>query len=155
MAVRLSAICAGRALLPRNFFSVPDTHFCQRLSKPQGLMRLEGLVKLKKFNSLLGTRTRDLPTCSLVPQQITLPLAPSKYWVWYIYVSLSGSIISVRKTSSWQVKGEPLPLCTYGRRRVHLESPCTLIQIQSRAYLIYDKCWKWSAHACTRRILLA
>jgi hypothetical protein len=36
------------------FFLVPGTHFCQRLSKPQGLVWLEGLGKLKKFNDLTG-----------------------------------------------------------------------------------------------------
>jgi hypothetical protein len=33
MAVRLSALRAGRALPPRN---LPGTHFCQRLSRTQG-----------------------------------------------------------------------------------------------------------------------
>jgi hypothetical protein len=30
-----------RGLLPRNVFPVTRTHFCQRLSKPPGLLRLE------------------------------------------------------------------------------------------------------------------
>jgi hypothetical protein len=34
---------------------------------------LEGLGKLKKFSDLIGTQTRDLPACSIVPQPITLP----------------------------------------------------------------------------------
>jgi hypothetical protein len=33
MAVRLSVLLAGRPLLPRK---IPGTHFCQRLSRPQG-----------------------------------------------------------------------------------------------------------------------
>jgi hypothetical protein len=32
MAVRLSALCSGRTLLPERF----GTYFCYRLSKPQG-----------------------------------------------------------------------------------------------------------------------
>jgi hypothetical protein len=42
MAVRLSALRAGRSLLPRNIFLLLV------LSKPKGPMRLEGLGKLKK-----------------------------------------------------------------------------------------------------------
>jgi hypothetical protein len=38
------------------------------------IVRLEGLGKLKK-NYLIGTRTRDLPACSIVPQPTTLPRA--------------------------------------------------------------------------------
>jgi hypothetical protein len=37
---------------------------------------LEGLGKLKNPNDLIGNRTRDLPACSIVPQQTTLPRAP-------------------------------------------------------------------------------
>jgi hypothetical protein len=38
-------------------------------------MRLEGLGKLKKKIHLIGTRTRDLPACSIVPQPTTIPRA--------------------------------------------------------------------------------
>jgi hypothetical protein len=68
MAVRLLAIRTGRALLPTNIsLYVSSTHFCYRLSKPQGLVRLEGLRKLIKIIHLTGPRTRDLPACSIVP----------------------------------------------------------------------------------------
>jgi hypothetical protein len=40
-------------------------------------MGLEGLGKLKNSTDLIGNRTRDLPACSIVPQQITLTLAPN------------------------------------------------------------------------------
>jgi hypothetical protein len=40
-------------------------------------VRLEGLGKLKKFNDLIGNRTRDLPSCSIVPQATTLPRSPT------------------------------------------------------------------------------
>jgi hypothetical protein len=70
MAVRLSALHTGHAVLPRNIFSASGTHFCQRMSKPQGLVRPEGLAKLKKFVHLIGSRTRDLPAYSLVPQPV-------------------------------------------------------------------------------------
>jgi hypothetical protein len=38
------------------------------------IVRLEGLGQLKKVH-LMGTRTRDLPVCSIVPQPTTLPRA--------------------------------------------------------------------------------
>jgi hypothetical protein len=37
---------------------------------------LEGFGQLKKIH-LIGTRTRDLPACSIVPQPTTLPRAPT------------------------------------------------------------------------------
>jgi hypothetical protein len=37
-------------------------------------VRLEGLGKFKKSNDLIGTRTRDLPACSIVSQPTTLPM---------------------------------------------------------------------------------
>jgi hypothetical protein len=33
-------------------------------------MRLKGLAKLTKFNYLVGSRTSDLPACSIVPQPL-------------------------------------------------------------------------------------
>jgi hypothetical protein len=50
---------------------------------PMAISRLEGLAKLKKCNDLIGTRTRDRPACSVVPQPSTLPRAPgcAKYRV--------------------------------------------------------------------------
>jgi hypothetical protein len=49
-----------------------------RLSKPQSLVRLNGLGKLKgkkKISNFVGSRTRDRPLCSIVPQPTTLPRA--------------------------------------------------------------------------------
>jgi hypothetical protein len=40
------------------------------------MVRLDGLGKMKEFNDLIGTRTRDLPACSTVPQQTMLQRAP-------------------------------------------------------------------------------
>jgi hypothetical protein len=42
---------------PRYYLSASDTQFCYRLSKPQGLVQLEGLGKLKKLIHLIGSRT--------------------------------------------------------------------------------------------------
>jgi hypothetical protein len=79
MAVRLSALRAGRSLPPRK---IPGTHFCQRLSRPQGHSTAERIRSTEKIR-LIGTRTSDLPTCSIVPQPTTPPRAPTSYI--YIY----------------------------------------------------------------------
>jgi hypothetical protein len=55
MAVELSALRTGRALILRNVFvSVSDTHYCKRPSKLQELMRPEELGKLLKIMLLHG-----------------------------------------------------------------------------------------------------
>jgi hypothetical protein len=50
-------------LLPRNIFLL------------QGLVRLEGLSKFKKFIYLMGYRTPDLAACSIVPQPLRYHVA--------------------------------------------------------------------------------
>jgi hypothetical protein len=46
-------------------------------------VRQEGLGQFKKIH-LIGTRTRDLPACSIVPQPTTLPRAPAtNINIWY------------------------------------------------------------------------
>jgi hypothetical protein len=59
--VRLSALSTGQE-------RSSGTHFFKKLSKPQDLARPEGLGKLKKVIHLIGSRTRDLPACSIVSQ---------------------------------------------------------------------------------------
>jgi hypothetical protein len=73
MAVRLSPLRAGRPFTPRK---IPGTHFCQNLSRPKGHSADGRIRSIEKSNVLIGNRTRDLPACSIVPQPITLPLAP-------------------------------------------------------------------------------
>jgi hypothetical protein len=64
MAVRLSALRAGRSLLPGRFLV---------LSRPQGYSAAGRIRLIKKSNDLFGNRTRDLLACSIVPQPSTLP----------------------------------------------------------------------------------
>jgi hypothetical protein len=47
MAVKLSALCTGRSTPQKLYFSASGTYYCWWLSEPQGLVRLEGLGKLK------------------------------------------------------------------------------------------------------------
>jgi hypothetical protein len=82
MAVKLSALRAGRPLPPRK---IPGTQFCYRLSRPQGHSAAGRMKPIEKSNNLIGNRNRDLPACSVVPQPTTLPRAPLQnrliyYW---------------------------------------------------------------------------
>ena len=63
--VRLSALHTGRLYPPGN---IPGTHFCWRLSQPQGHSAAGRIMSIKNSNDTIGNRTCDLPTCSAVPQ---------------------------------------------------------------------------------------
>ena len=70
MTAQLSAPLAGGNLHLRIFLG---THFCQRLSAPQGCwMWTEGWGHLKISKEPTGNRTRNLPSCDAVPH----PAAP-------------------------------------------------------------------------------
>jgi hypothetical protein len=56
---------------------IPDTHFCQKLSRPQGHSAARRIRSAEKFSDLIGNGTCDLPACSIVPQSTTLPHAPT------------------------------------------------------------------------------
>jgi hypothetical protein len=49
------------------YFYASDSHFCKRLSEPQGLLWPECLARLKKLIHLIGSRTHYLPACSILP----------------------------------------------------------------------------------------
>jgi hypothetical protein len=55
---------------------------------PWAIVQLEGLGQLKKIH-LIGTRTRDLPASSTVPQPTTLPRATCDAKIVWNYTSIS------------------------------------------------------------------
>jgi len=80
---RQSAHGGGKVVSPTHRPSlpsgnIPGTHFCYRLSQPQGHSAAGRIMSMKNSNDTIGNRTRDLPTCSVVPQPTALPRAPSK-----------------------------------------------------------------------------
>jgi hypothetical protein len=68
MAVKLSALRAGRSLAPRKIHG--------RLSRPQGHSVAGRIRWIENSIDLIGNRTRDLPTYSIVPQSTMLSRDP-------------------------------------------------------------------------------
>ena len=62
-----------RPLLPPG--NIPGTHFCQRLSQPQGHSAAGRILSMTNSNDTIGNRTRDIPAFSAVPQPTSLPAA--------------------------------------------------------------------------------
>jgi hypothetical protein len=75
-------------LSPFSARKIPGTHFCQRLSWPQGHSVARKIRWIEKPNDLIGNLTRDFPACSIVPQPTTLLCA--------LLVPLVAFLISVR-----------------------------------------------------------
>ena len=111
--VRLSALRTGRLYPPGN---IPGTHFCQRLSQPQGHSVARRIMSMKNSNDTIGNRTRDLLACSTVPQPTEPPRAPSSSLVLLFTVMCSDIFMYVTYTSITQflLGGPDLthPLCS-------------------------------------------
>jgi hypothetical protein len=58
--------------------NISGTNFCYRLSQPQGHSAAGRIISMKNSIDTIGNRTRDLPTCSAVPQPTAPPRAPHK-----------------------------------------------------------------------------
>jgi hypothetical protein len=55
--------------------NIPGTHFCYRLSQPQGHSATGKMMSMKNCNDTIGNQTRDLPVHSTVPQPTVPPCA--------------------------------------------------------------------------------
>ena len=80
-AVRLSALRTGRLYSPGNF---PGTHFCYRLSWPQGRSKAGRIMSIKNSNDIIRNRTRDLPSCTAVPEPTAPPRVPFIYMLYVL-----------------------------------------------------------------------
>jgi hypothetical protein len=67
MVVRLSALRTGRLYPPGN---APVTHFCWKLSRPQGHSAIGRIMSMEKSNDIIWNRTSDFPICSTVPSPL-------------------------------------------------------------------------------------
>jgi hypothetical protein len=47
--------------------NTPGTHFCQRLSRPQGHSVTRRIMSLKNPNDTIWNRNRNLLVCSILP----------------------------------------------------------------------------------------
>jgi hypothetical protein len=47
--------------------NAPGTHFCYRLSRPQGHSAIGRIMSMKNSNDTIWNRISDLPICSTVP----------------------------------------------------------------------------------------
>jgi hypothetical protein len=64
---------------PINPRRIHGTHFCLRLSRSHGHDAAGRIRSLEKSIDVIGSWTRDIPACSIVPQPSTLPHVPSRY----------------------------------------------------------------------------
>jgi hypothetical protein len=55
-------------LFPGN---ISVTHFCYRLSRPQGHSAAGRIMSMKNSSDTIGNRPRDLPVCSAEPQTLS------------------------------------------------------------------------------------
>jgi hypothetical protein len=63
--VEVVSIMSRALFIPRK---IPGSHFCYRLSRPQGHSAAGRIRSIEKSNNTIGNRTHDLPACSIVPQ---------------------------------------------------------------------------------------
>jgi hypothetical protein len=65
---------------------ISGTHFCWRLSRPQGRSATGRIKSLETFSDPIGSRTRDLPAFSAVPQPTAPPRTSLHLRMLYIYI---------------------------------------------------------------------
>jgi hypothetical protein len=58
--------------------NIPSTHFCYRLSQPEGHIAAGRIMSMKNSHDTIGNRTRDLLVCSAVPQPTAPPRGPDR-----------------------------------------------------------------------------
>jgi hypothetical protein len=93
VAVRLSALSAGRPLTPRK---IPGTHFYYRLSRTEGHCAVGRTRSIENSSDLIGNLHRDLPASSAVPQPTTLPRPTLRFKIVSTSCTLSSSTFQSR-----------------------------------------------------------
>jgi hypothetical protein len=90
--VRLSALRTGHHYPPGN---TSGTHFCWRLSRPQGHSATGRIISMKNSNDTIGNRTRDLPACRAVPQPTAPRRAPQRLILQRIIRRVTSGVLHV------------------------------------------------------------
>jgi hypothetical protein len=143
MAVRLSALRAGpRFTTDKHYFSASDTQFCYRLSKPQGLLRPEGLGKLIKTNNsplrVSNPRPSGLQNRALLLITVNVVLS-SPILVTLMMKALRSSETSVLTRATWRNIQEDAILHSHRHENLtsyvsgHLHAP-TALSIWERSH---------------------
>ena len=70
---KVVALWTGRLYPPRD---IPGTHFCWRLSRPQGHSAAGRIMSMENSNDTLWNRTCGLPACTAVLQPTASPRVP-------------------------------------------------------------------------------
>ena len=95
---RQSAHEGGKVVCPTHRPTLPPgkihgTHFCQRLSRPQGHSAVGRIEPMKNVKELIGSRTSGLPACSctaysavLVHTLILYILNCAQKFVYYVWI---------------------------------------------------------------------
>jgi hypothetical protein len=68
----------GRLYFPGG---IPGTHFCLRLSRPQGHSAVTRIKQMRNPNDPIGNRSLDLSACSAEPQPTAPPPISIKVWL--------------------------------------------------------------------------
>ena len=59
--------------------NIPGTHFCLTPSQPQRHSANGRIMSIENSDGTIGNRTRDIPTCSSLPQTTAPPRDPGIY----------------------------------------------------------------------------
>jgi hypothetical protein len=91
--LRQPAHVGGKVVSPTHRPPLPPgnilgTHFCQRLSRPQGHSAAGRMKSMKNSNDTIGNRSRDLPVFSAVPQPLRHREVGSGSYLNYVFRNL-------------------------------------------------------------------